>query len=87
MSESLTKAYFFELIIYLIRCQRYTHNINQRTNLSNITIGEIVNFIENNYGRQLTLPETAAQFGIKMCIRDRPYLYDICVCLPFPELH
>lgn len=64
MSELLTKAYFFELIIYLIRCQRYTHNINQRTNLSNITIGEIVNFIENNYGRQLTLPETAAQFGI-----------------------
>lgn len=64
MSESLTKAYFFELIIYLIRCQRYTHNINQKTNLSNITIGEIVNFIENNYGRQLTLPETAAQFGI-----------------------
>ena len=64
MSESLTKAYFFELIIYLIRCQRYTHNINQRTNLSNITIGEIVNFIENNYSRQLTLPEIAAQFGI-----------------------
>ena len=64
MSESLTKAYFFELIIYLIRCQRYTHNINQRTNLSNITIGEIVNFIENNYSRQLTLPEIAAQLGI-----------------------
>ena len=64
MSESLTKAYFFELIIYLIRCQRYTHNINQKTNLSNITIGEIVNFIENNYSRQLTLPEIAAQFGI-----------------------
>ena len=64
MSELLTKAYFFELIIYLIRCQRYTHNINQKTNLSNITIGEIVNFIENNYSRQLTLPETASQFGI-----------------------
>ena len=64
MSELLTKAYFFELIIYLIRCQRYTHNINQKTNLSNITIGEIVNFIENNYSRQLTLPEIAAQFGI-----------------------
>lgn len=64
MSELLTKTYFFELIIYLIRCQRYTHNINQKTNLSNITIGEIVNFIENNYSRQLTLPEIAAQFGI-----------------------
>lgn len=64
MSELLTKAYFFELIIYLIRCQRYTHNINQKTNLSNITICEIVNFIENNYSRQLTLPEIAAQFGI-----------------------
>lgn len=64
MSELLTKAYFFELIIYLIRFQRYTHNINQKTNLSNITIGEIVNFIENNYSRQLTLPEIAAQFGI-----------------------
>lgn len=64
MSELLTKAYFFELIIYLIRCQRYTYNINQKTNLSNITIGEIVNFIENNYSRQLTLPEIAAQFGI-----------------------
>lgn len=64
MSELLTKAYFFELIIYLIRCQHYTHNINQKTNLSNITIGEIVNFIENNYSRQLTLPEIAAQFGI-----------------------
>lgn len=64
MSELLTKAYFFELIIYLIWCQRYTHNINQKTNLSNITIGEIVNFIENNYSRQLTLPEIAAQFGI-----------------------
>ena len=64
MSELLTKAYFFELIIYLIRCQRYTHNINQKTNLSNITIGEIVNFIENNYSRQLTLPEIAAQIGI-----------------------
>ena len=64
MSELLTKAYFFELIIYLIRCQRYTQNINQKTNLSNITIGEIVNFIENNYSRQLTLPEIAAQFGI-----------------------
>lgn len=64
MSELLTKAYFFELIIYLIQCQRYTHNINQKTNLSNITIGEIVNFIENNYSRQLTLPEIAAQFGI-----------------------
>lgn len=64
MSELLTKAFFFELIIYLIRCQRYTHNINQKTNLSNITIGEIVNFIENNYSRQLTLPEIAAQFGI-----------------------
>lgn len=64
MSELLTKAYFFELIIYLIRCQRYTHNINQKTNLSNITIGEIVNFIENNYSRQLTLPEIASQFGI-----------------------
>ena len=64
MSELLTKAYFLELIIYLIRCQRYTQNINQKTNLSNITIGEIVNFIENNYSRQLTLPEIAAQFGI-----------------------
>lgn len=64
MSESLTKAYFFELIIYLIRCHRYTNNINQKTNLSNITIGEIVNFIEDNYNRQLTLPETAARFGI-----------------------
>lgn len=64
MSELLTKTFFFELIIYLIRCQRYTHNINQKTNLSNITIGEIVNFIENNYSRQLTLPEIAAQFGI-----------------------
>lgn len=60
----LLKLIFFELIIYLIRCQRYTHNINQKTNLSNITIGEIVNFIENNYSRQLTLPEIAAQFGI-----------------------
>lgn len=64
MSESLTKAYFFELIIYLIRCHRYAGNINQKTDLSNITIGEIVNFIEKNYNRQLTLPETAAQFGI-----------------------
>lgn len=64
MSGFLTKAYFFEIIIYLIRCQRYASNINQKTNLSNITIGEIARYIDDNYNKQLTLPETASQFGL-----------------------
>lgn len=64
MSEPLTKAYFFELIIYLIRCHRYTDSVNQKTDLSNITIGEIMKYIKDNYNKELTLTETAAKFGI-----------------------
>ena len=64
LSALLTKAYFFEMIIYIIRCHRYNDEIIKKTDLSNITTGEILHYIDDNYGNDLTLPELAKKFGI-----------------------
>ena len=38
LSAPLTKAYFFEMIIYIIRCHRYNDEIIKKTDLSNIRV-------------------------------------------------
>ena len=64
LSAPLTKAYFFEMIIYIIRCHRYNDEIIKKTDLSNITTGEILHYIDDNYGNDLTLPGLAKKFGL-----------------------
>lgn len=64
LSAPLTKAYFFEMIIYIIRCHQYNDEIIKKTDLSNITISEILHYIDDNYGNDLTLPELARKFGL-----------------------
>ena len=55
---------FFEMIIYIIRCHRYNDEIIKKTDLSNITTGEILHYIDDNYGNDLTLPGLAKKFGL-----------------------
>lgn len=64
LSAPLTKAYFFEIIIYIIRCHRYNDEIIKKTDLSNITTGEILHYIDDNYGNDLTLPGLTKKFGL-----------------------
>lgn len=52
------------MIIYIIRCHRYNDEIIKKTDLSNITTGEILHYIDDNYGNNLTLPGLAKKFGL-----------------------
>lgn len=64
LSKPLTKSYFFEIIIFLMRHHKYNDEINQKTDLSNVAIGEIIHYIDDNYNKDLSLPMLAKKFGI-----------------------
>lgn len=64
LSESFIKVLFQELILFIIRCQRYEKNVIKEIDVDNSLIQEIATYIYNNYDKSIYLDEVAAKFNI-----------------------
>lgn len=61
-SLPFNRTYFYELILFLLRCQLYRDNIIQRMDISNEIIQNVIEYIINHYNTDITLAETARFF-------------------------
>lgn len=64
MSISMVKAYFYELFLFIMRCNKYSDSVIQRLNVTNIAIQNIIDYICKYYNNNLTLASVAKEFGM-----------------------
>jgi len=64
MSNSMAKAYFYELLLFIMRCDKYSDSVVQKLNISNIVIQNVIDYICNNYYNNITLAAVATEFGM-----------------------
>lgn len=88
MSRAFDRTYFYQLILFLLRCHLYKQNIVQKMDISNEQIQKIIEFIIQNYSTDITLASTAKLFNMSESnlskrfktftgYRFRQYLIDI----------
>lgn len=64
LSHTFSKLLFQELILFIIRCQRYEKNVIKEIDVDNSLIQEIATYIYNNYDKNIYLDEVASKFNI-----------------------
>lgn len=63
-SLTFDRAYFHELILFLLRCQMYEQNVVQKMDIANETIQKVTEYIITNYNEDITLCGTAKLFNM-----------------------
>lgn len=64
LSMSFNRAYFYEMILFLLRCQVYQNNVVQRMDVSNEVIQKVIEYIIANFHEDISLSETAKIFNM-----------------------
>ena len=64
LSESFTKLIFQELLLFIIRCQKYEENVIKEIDVDNSLIQEVATYIFDNYDKSIYLDEVASKFNI-----------------------
>ena len=64
LSESFTKILFQELVLFIIRCQKYEKNVIKEIDVDNSLIQEVATYIFDNYDKSIYLDEVASKFSI-----------------------
>jgi len=64
LSESFTKLIFQELLLFIIRCQKYEENVIKEIDVDNSLIQEVATYIFDNYDKSIYLDEVATKFNI-----------------------
>jgi len=64
LSESFTKILFQELVLFIIRCQKYEKNVIKEIDVDNSLIQEVATYIFENYDKSIYLDEVASKFHI-----------------------
>ena len=64
LSESFTKLIFQELLLFIIRCQKYEENVIKEIDVDNSLIQEVATYIFDNFDKSIYLDEVATKFNI-----------------------
>lgn len=64
LSPTFSKLLFQELILFILRCQKYEKNMIKEIDVENTLIQEVATYIYNNYDKNIYLDEVANQFNI-----------------------
>lgn len=64
LSESFIRVSFQELVLFLLRCQKYEENVIKEIDVDNSLIQEVATYIYDNYDKDVYLDEVAEQFNI-----------------------
>jgi len=64
ISTSMAKTYFYELLLFIMRCSKYSDGVIQKLNVSNVVIQKIIDYICNYYYNNITLSAVANEFGM-----------------------
>lgn len=64
MSISFVRAYFYQLMLFLLRCQMYKENVISKMDVANEQIQKVIEYIIQNFRNEITLSETADFFSI-----------------------
>ena len=64
MSTSMARAYFYQLLLFIIRCDKYSNSVVQKLNVSNVVIQNVIDYICKYYYNNLTLTDVANEFGM-----------------------
>ncbi len=64
LSPAFIKTSLLELILFIIRCQRFEQNVIKEVDVDNMMIQEIATYIYNNYDKKISLDDISARFHI-----------------------
>jgi AraC-like DNA-binding protein len=64
LSPAFIKTGLIELLLFIIRCQKYEQNVIKEIDVDNQLIQEIATYIYNNYDKHLSLDDMALKFHI-----------------------
>lgn len=64
LSLCFNRAYFYEMILFLLRCQLYQNNVVQQMDIANESIQKIIEYILTSYRENITLADTARRFNM-----------------------
>lgn len=64
ISAALVRAYFYEIMCYVMRCYVYKQNVIQKMDVSNLQIQHVIDYIIANYSSDITLQSTAKKFAM-----------------------
>ena len=64
MSTAMAKAYFYELLLFIMRCDKYSDSIVQKLNVSNLVIQSVIDYICKYYYNNISLADVAIEFGM-----------------------
>jgi AraC-like DNA-binding protein len=64
LSPAFIQAGLLELLLFVIRCQRFEKNIMKEIDVDNQLMQEIATYIYNNFDKKITLDDIARRFSI-----------------------
>lgn len=64
ISAAFVRAYFYEIMLYVMRCKVYKQNVIQKMDVANLQIQNIIDYIIANYSSDITLQNTAKKFAM-----------------------
>lgn len=64
LSSSFNHAYFYELILFMMRCQKYAENVVSKMNVENEQIQNIIEYICCNFSSDITLTSVSKEFNM-----------------------
>lgn len=64
ISAAFIRAYFYEIMLYVIRCYVYKQNVIQKMDVANLQIQNVIDYIIANYSTDITLKNTAKKFAM-----------------------
>ena len=64
LSPAFIRTGLVELILFIIRCQRYEHNVIKEIDVDNQLMQEIATYIYENYDKKLSLDDMSNRFHI-----------------------
>jgi AraC-like DNA-binding protein len=64
LSPAFIQAGLLELLLFVIRCQRFEKNIMKEIDVDNQLMQEIATYIYNNFDKKITLDDIAVKFNI-----------------------
>lgn len=64
ISLPLNYAYMYQLILFILRCQRYDNNVIQKMDTKNRLIQDILNYIMKEYMNDISIKQIAHDFNI-----------------------
>ncbi len=75
ISAAFVRAYFYEIMLYVMRCYVYKQNVIQKMDVSNLQIQNVIDYIISNYSSDITLQNTAKKFAMSESSLSKKFKY------------